>query len=70
MSSHVARRIECLAVLVILSAPPVWADEVAVLARDLSARSDNVAPEYPQFGDLTLCGPGGSSVDGRVATFT
>ena len=46
--------------VVILSAPPARADEVAVLARDLSARSDNVAPEYPQFGNLTLCvGKGG-----------
>ena len=37
-----------------------FADEVAILARDLSARSEHIEPVYPQYGDLTLCvGRGG-----------
>ncbi|MHC4399538.1 MAG: carbohydrate-binding protein, partial [Planctomycetota bacterium] len=49
-----------LALLVALAAARAPAGEVAVLARNLSARSENVAPEYPQFGNLTLCvGKGG-----------
>jgi len=31
------------------------AEEVAILARDLSARSQNISPEYTGFGNLTLC---------------
>jgi len=34
---------------------PGIADEIAIPARDLSAKSPNVAAEYPDFGDLTLC---------------
>ena len=35
-------------------------EEVAIHARDLSARSQNISPEYAGFGNLTLCvGRGG-----------
>jgi hypothetical protein len=34
---------------------PGIADEIAIPARNLSAKSSNVAAEYPDFGDLTLC---------------
>jgi len=55
-----------------LVASPAAADDVTILARDLSAKSENVAAEYPQFGNLTLCvGQAGSmqwnaKVDGGV----
>jgi hypothetical protein len=34
---------------------PCAAQDTAIPARDLSARSKNIAPEYPRFGNLTLC---------------
>ena len=47
-------------VLIGLAAVRAAADEVAVAARDLSARSQNISAEYAGFGDLTLCvGSGG-----------
>ena len=50
-----------LAVLLMgLSPAASQAEEVAILARDLSARSQNISPEYAGFGNLTLCvGRGG-----------
>ncbi|NQU24450.1 MAG: hypothetical protein HQ567_24475, partial [Candidatus Nealsonbacteria bacterium] len=49
-------RIACVVLLAVCGiSKAVPAEEVAVLARDLSARSQNISPEYPQFGDLTLC---------------
>ncbi len=53
-------KIGCPAIAIVLVAVQTWADEVAVPARNLSRRSENVAAEYPQFGNLTLCvGEGG-----------
>ncbi len=42
-------------VVVCLTGSRGRAEEVVIQARDLSNRSENVAPEYPQFGNLTLC---------------
>jgi len=54
------RKTVLLALLVVWSATDVAADEAAIPANRLSARSTNVSPEYPQFGNLTLCaGTGG-----------
>ena len=40
--------------------PAALAEEVTIPARELSARSDNIAAEYAQFDNLTLCvGQGG-----------
>ena len=52
------------ALFVILSAvsllPAARAEHAAILARNLSDRSQNIAPVYEQFGGLTLCvGTGG-----------
>jgi len=48
------------AVLICAGAGGPRADEVTVPARRLSDQSQNIAAEYPQFGNLTLCvGRGG-----------
>ena len=44
-----------LIVMLSAAAPRALAKDAAILARDLSARSSNIAPEYAQFGNLTLC---------------
>jgi len=50
----------CLLLLLVSAAPPALAEDLVIPARKLAARSQNVAPEYPQFGNLTLCvGTGG-----------
>jgi len=48
------------AVLLLVFAVPAAGEQVNILARNLSAKSDNIAPEYRQFDNLTLCvGTGG-----------
>jgi len=54
------RKAAFLVLSIALAATPARADQVAVPARELSDRSENIAAEYPQFGNLTLCvGRGG-----------
>ena len=40
----------CLIVLLLAAAPRALAKDVTIFARDLSARSSNIAPEYAQYG--------------------
>jgi len=55
-----AKKIVVAAILIGFAAVRAPGDEVAVAARDLSARSQNISPEYAGFGNLTLCvGEGG-----------
>ena len=44
-----------LTLLAVAASIPARAEDVAIPARQLSARSTNVAAEYGQFGNLTLC---------------
>ena len=41
--------------LLLLLGSSATAEQVVIPARELSARSGNVAPQYAQFGNLTLC---------------
>jgi len=57
---NTAKKIVVAAILIGFAAVRAPGDEVAVAARDLSARSQNISPEYAGFGNLTLCvGEGG-----------
>ena len=49
------KKAACFALLIASLAARSSADELAILARNLSDHSDNIAAEYPQFGNLTLC---------------
>ncbi len=54
-TAQTARRIGGLILLFGSTALHAPAEEVHILARDLSGRSSNVAPEYARFDNLTLC---------------
>jgi len=54
-AGEIVNKTACLPLLIVLAATQAPADEVAVPARNLAGRSENVAPEYPQYGNLTLC---------------
>ena len=59
---HSSEKLKSAAILIltILSTVGAVADEVTIPAKQLSACSQNISPEYPQFADLTLCvGRGG-----------
>ncbi len=47
--------VPCLLLLLVSAATAAAAEQVVIPARQLSARSGNVAPQYAQFGNLTLC---------------
>ncbi len=50
----------CLVLWFGVALPSAMAEGVTILARNLSAKSQNISPEYEQFGNLTLCvGSGG-----------
>jgi hypothetical protein len=51
----IAQKATFLALLALFSVRLSAADEVPVLARDFTVGSANMAAEYPQFGNLTLC---------------
>ena len=50
--TRVISSVLCIIALLTTRAP---AEEFVVAARNLAAQSENVVPEYPQFGNLTLC---------------
>ncbi len=54
------KRTACSALLLLVVASPLAAEEVVIPAYRLSDQSKNVVAKYPQFSDLTLCvGEGG-----------
>ena len=53
----------CLTLWLAVTVSSAVAEDVTILARKLSAKSENISPEYEGFGNLTLCVGGGGFME-------